>query len=159
MEIAFNPTKILDQSFSTLETGIHLALGQLLSRDADLLRQDTSEWAIAHRLAVYLESQLSGWNIDCEYNRQGYGCDPKHNHDDKAIRPDIVVHHRGHGGPAHNLLVVEIKKHEEESDLGKACSYTDTPSENRPFQYQYGLALSFFPEVKLTWYSEGKKCI
>lgn len=137
---------------------LDIALGHLFACDANLLRQDASEWAIAHRLAVYLEPQLSGWNIDCEYNRKGYGLDPKRNHDDRAIRPDIIVHHRGHGSPAHNLLVVEMKKHEEEGDLGKACSYTDAPSNKRPFQYQYGLALSFFPELKLTWYSDGKKC-
>jgi len=42
----------------------------LLARDLLLISQGISEWAIAHRLALYLELLFPGWNVDCESNRQ-----------------------------------------------------------------------------------------
>lgn len=88
----------------------HRTIGPLLARDASLLQQKSSERAIRHRLAVYLESDLVGRNIDCEYNRQGLEYDTKHDMHANPIRPDIVIHHRRHYAREYNLLVIEVKK-------------------------------------------------
>jgi hypothetical protein len=86
------------------------AVQTVYARDAALFKVDASEWALAHRLAVYLERSLPEWNVDCEYNRQGLGRGAKTNELGEKIRPDITVHHRGELAREHNLLVIELKK-------------------------------------------------
>ncbi|MCL4678252.1 MAG: hypothetical protein KJ017_06625 [Alphaproteobacteria bacterium] len=102
------------------------ALEKLLVADFDLLEHDANERSISHRLAVYLESYFPGWNVDCEYNRDGH--EPKRlslqvdasvNLDDshaKTVYPDIIVHKRG---TDQNLLVIEIKKSSNPESDGK----------------------------------------
>ena len=135
-----------------LKTSVMRAIDVLYARDSDLLSSDASEWALAHRLAIYLEKELPRWNVDCEYNRQGAVTYPKTNEGESKIRPDIVLHHRGQTELQHNLLVVELKKVESAADLGKACEYTKAPEGARRFQYQYGLALSVSGGLKLHWF-------
>jgi hypothetical protein len=45
----------------------------------------------------------------------------------------------------------------DESDEQKLKDFTSDPNSNRPFQYQYGLKLSFFPTVKLKWFTNGQE--
>src|SRR5262245_18741393 len=99
-----------------LERVVLAALNMLFARDAFLLEKDNSEWAVAHRLAVYLETLLPGWNIDCEFNRQGKAADPKALERGSHVRPDIIVHHRGQLEREHNLLAIELKKRNSMSD-------------------------------------------
>jgi hypothetical protein len=138
-----------------LRRAVQQAVNLLYKHDDILISKDASEWAIAHRLAVYLEQLIPGWHIDCEYNRQGVGIDPKTNPGAKIVRPDIIVHHREKLPPGHNLLVIELKKKETDSDSGKVRDYTSPPQRERKFQYQYGLTVSFVPEFKATWYANG----
>lgn len=138
-----------------LETHVIKAINMLYARDSELFSRDASEWAIAHRLAVYLEHELPGWHVDCEYNRQGLGKEPKVRQNEEKVRPDIVLHHRGRVELDHNLLVIELKKIETDSDLGKAREYTMAPSGSRTFQYQYGLAMSLVGGLKLHWFKAG----
>lgn len=70
---------------------------------------------------------------------------------------DKTLHHRGYSEIQHNLLVIELKKKEEIFDLVKTCEYTEPPTPKRPFQYQYGLALSFFPELEAHWFQNGQE--
>jgi hypothetical protein len=140
-----------------LEKKVRVAIDMLYARDSALLERNTSEWSIAHRLAVYLEQVIPGWNVDCEYNRQGQERDLKKMSNGSKVRPDIIIHHRGVIEPAHNLLVLEIKKLETESDSGKACEYTKPPHDARRFQYQYGLALSLVPSSILNWFRNGER--
>ncbi len=142
---------------SQLETHVIRAINTLYTRDSDLFSHDASEWAIAHRLAVYLENELPEWNVDCEYNRQGPGRAPKMRENEEKVRPDIVLHHRGRLELDHNLLVIELKKVETDSDLGKAREYTAAPAGRRTFQYQYGLALSIIGGPKLHWFTGGQE--
>jgi hypothetical protein len=144
---------------SELKNHVMQAINTLYARDSDLFSRDASEWAIAHRLAVYLEYELPGWNVDCEYNRQGPGRDPKVRQNEEKVRPDIVLHHRGRVEPEHNLLVIELKKLEASPDLEKAREYTMVPAGSRKFQYQYGLALSVIGELKLNWFTGGHEII
>lgn len=89
------------------------AVEMLLENDADLFRVNAAERSIAHRLAVYVESEFHGWHVDCEYNRSGGAAKVippgSGNDDDEGSRvlPDIVVHRRG---KRKNHLIFEIKK-------------------------------------------------
>lgn len=138
-----------------LERHLALALGHLLERDAYLLEDDASEWSVAHRLAVYLEQQLPDWDVDCEYNRQGSGGAVKKRAAGDVVRPDIIVHRRRQLAKAQNLLVVELKKSDAESDLGKAAEYTATPQRDRLFQYQYGAVVTLGSGPSVEWFENG----
>ena len=138
-----------------LKEHVLYALDMLYARDAGLLEQDVGEWSIAHRLAVYLEQRLPSWNVDCEYNRQGPEQDKKKSTGGAAVRPDIIVHHRGRVEREHNLLAVELKKAEAASDRPKTREYTAAPNGDRKFQYQYGLVVSVVPVPQLTWFANG----
>jgi hypothetical protein len=133
---------------------IDMAIDMLFARDAQLFDTEVSEWAIAHRIAVYLERYFEGWNVDCEYNRVGLDGATKHNAEGVYKRPDIVVHHRGMTQKEHNLLVIEVKRKNSDEDYDKLREFTSPPCQNRKFQYQYGLALSFEPNVKKMWFPE-----
>jgi len=142
-------------SINEIKALVEHAIQKVYARDAALFDVDASEWALAHRLAVYLEHSLPEWNVDCEYNRQGLGRDPKTNELDEKIRPDTTVHHRGQLAREHNLLVIEFKKREEKTDWDKVRELTNPPSGKRQFQYQFGLALSFFPTLEMHWFAQG----
>jgi hypothetical protein len=80
-----------------------------------LLAQDFGERALTHRLAVQIEAQFPGWDVDCDYNRLGERrmLLPKGtivSTDDslaKSVYPDIVVHQRA---IPKNLLALEVRK-------------------------------------------------
>jgi hypothetical protein len=91
------------------------ALQAFYARETYLLEKDFGERALTHRLAVYIETQFPGWDVDCEYNRLGARTLrlPRGvivSTDDslgKSIYPDIVVHQRA---VPQNLLAVEVRK-------------------------------------------------
>jgi hypothetical protein len=91
------------------------ALREFYARETYLLEKDCGERALTHRLAVHLEKQFSGWEVDCDYNRLGERTlrMPKGSivsTDDeigKSIFPDIVVHQRE---IPNNLLAIEVRK-------------------------------------------------
>lgn len=141
--------------FRDLKLAVEEALRLLCKHDYVLIRKDASEWAIAHRLAVYLENIIPNWHVDCEYNRQGLGNDPKVNQYAEKVRPDIILHHREMVEREHNFVVIEVKKNETDEDSDKVKDYTSPPSGKRTFQYQYGLTLSFLPELNCTWFQNG----
>ncbi|UEP40329.1 hypothetical protein [Burkholderia sp. B21-005] len=93
------------------------AVDSLCAVDHYLLRVDANERSISHRLAVHLASQFPDFDVDCEYNRDGFdvkrlALSQREVRDDDVeavtVFPDIVVHKRGSNES--NLLVVEIKK-------------------------------------------------
>jgi hypothetical protein len=147
---------LVEMNYSEIESRVREAIKILIGRDAKLFSVEASEWALAHRLAVYLEQLIPGWNVDCEYNRQGHGQDSKTDDLGKNIRPDITIHHRGEPAIEDNLLLIEIKKREEKFDPEKVRKCTAPPTANRPFQYRFGLALSFYPEVCGYWFENGQ---
>jgi hypothetical protein len=91
------------------------ALGELYAREAFLFEKDLGERTLTHRLAVHVEKQFSGWDVDCDYNRLGertlrlpHGTIVStDDHLSKSIYPDIVVHQRA---IPNNLLAVEVRK-------------------------------------------------
>lgn len=142
-----------------IEERVLQALDMVYARDGMLLQGDSSEWSIAHRLAVYIEGQFPGWNVDCEFNRQGPKGEVKRQAGGNSVRPDIIVHHRGRPEREHNLLAIELKKGSSEPDQGKAREYTAPPNGARRFQYQFGLTLALTGPQGLTWFQEGRRCL
>lgn len=91
------------------------ALLVFVEAEATLLEVGVNERSITHKMAEYLQQVFPGWNVDCEYNRLGYGVkylpEPTQADTDDAdgqtIFPDIIVHRRKERA---NLLVIEVKK-------------------------------------------------
>lgn len=101
------------------------AIQVLLERDGILLTTDANERTISAHLACYLKLAFPEWDVDVEYNRQGF--DPKKigvGETAELVYPDIIVHHRRHDA---NLLVVEMKKGDspvpDEEDMKKLRAY------------------------------------
>src|ERR1700692_2391673 len=91
------------------------ALGEFYAREAFLFEKDLGERTLTHRLAVYVEKQFPGWDVDCDYNRLGertlrlphgtiVSTDDQFG---KSVYPDIVVHQRE---IPNNLLAIEVRK-------------------------------------------------
>jgi len=91
------------------------ALHDFYARETHLLEKDLGERTLTHRLAVHLEKQFPGWDVDCDYNRLGERTLrlPKgtivstDDHLGKSVYPDIVVHQRE---IPNNLLAIEVRK-------------------------------------------------
>jgi hypothetical protein len=123
------------------------ALHEFYARECHLFERDLGERSLTHRLAVRIESQFPGWDVDCDYNRLGERrlLLPKGSivsTDDglgKSIYPDIVVHK--HALPE-NLLAIEVRKainHQPiEHDRHKLRAMTDT---HLWFAYRIGVLL------------------
>jgi hypothetical protein len=124
------------------------ALGEFYARETYLLDKDVGERALAHRLAVQIERQFSGWDVDCEYDRLGeralrlpHGTIVStDDHLGKSVFPDIVVHQRD---IPNNLLAIELRKatnHQPiEHDQRKLVALTDP---HLWFAYWIGVLLS-----------------
>ena len=96
---------------------IREALKLFIAKDKQaLLAVDIYEPTISHRIAVYLEDLLPGFDIDCEYNKTLLG--KKKDIEGKKIRPDIIIHKRGTNED--NSVILEIKKSGKNSKLAKA---------------------------------------
>lgn len=91
------------------------ALQEFYARERFILDRDLGERALTHRLAVHVERNFLGWDVDCDYNRLGERTMllPRGaivSTDDslgKSIYPDIVVHRRA---VPDNLLALEVRK-------------------------------------------------
>jgi hypothetical protein len=110
------------------------ALKEFYAREAFLFAHDLGEPTLTHRLAVYLERQFSGFQVDCNYDRLGertlllpHGTIVStDDHLGKSIYPDIVVHQRE---IPNNLLAIEVRKQSNhqsiEHDAQKLSALTD----------------------------------
>ena len=101
-----------------MQTELHKvvsAIREFYAHEVHLLEKDLGERALTHRLAVHIEKQFPGWEVDCDYNRLGertlrlprgtiVSTDDEIG---KSIFPDIVVHQRE---IPNNLLAIEVRK-------------------------------------------------
>lgn len=137
--------KIENLSEKDIRKLIERAYKMLIEKDGYLLKVDANERSITHRLAIHLESVFPGYNVDCEYNRNGI--DPKilinfkkeTNSDDtsgKTVYPDIIIHHRGENS---NFIVIEAKKisNRDDSDKEKLVIY------KKELSYKYAYFVRF----------------
>jgi hypothetical protein len=91
------------------------ALREFYARETVLLERDLGERTLTHRLAVHVERQFSGWEVDCDYDRLGertlrlpHGTVVStDDHLGKSVYPDIVVHQRD---IPNNLMAIEVRK-------------------------------------------------
>jgi len=97
-----------------IQTKIDEAINKLLTKDKILLQNDSSERAITHKLACYLEEHFPEWDIDCEYNRNMLNvkmlkdtCRSSDNNNGSPVLPDIIIHKRMTN---ENYIVIEVKK-------------------------------------------------
>jgi len=124
---------------------IERAYKKLFEKDGYLLKVNANERSITHRLAIHLESVFPGYNVDCEYNRNGI--DPKIlinfkkeiNSDDTSgvtVFPDIIIHRRG---KRDNFIVIEAKKlsNTDDSDKEKLDIY------KKELSYKYAYFVRF----------------
>src|SRR3954452_11826507 len=91
------------------------ALARFYRRESYLFEHDLGERTLTHRLAVHVEYQFPGWEVDCDYDRLGertlrlpHGTIVStDDHLAKSVYPDIVVHQRE---IPNNLLAIEVRK-------------------------------------------------
>jgi hypothetical protein len=125
-----------------IEIALNRAIDRFVEYDSHLLAANANERSMSHRIAIYLEQEMSGYNVDCEYNRDGFDVKrlqlaprPTSADNDEAVTvfPDIIVHRRGNND--HNFLVVEMKKAAAGTDLA----------------YDLQKLRAFRRELKYTW--------
>jgi hypothetical protein len=124
------------------------ALQELFAQESVLFERDLGERALTHRLAVHVERQFPGWDVDCDYDRLGertlrmpHGTIVStDDHLAKSVYPDLVVHQRT---IPNNLLAIEVRKainHQPvEHDQRKLMALTDP---RLWFAYAIGLLLT-----------------
>jgi len=124
------------------------ALQELFAQDSFLFERDVGERALTHRLAVHVERQFPGWDVDCDYDRLGErtlrlphgSIVSTDDHLARSVYPDIVVHQRA---IPNNLLAVEVRKainrQPVEHDQRKLQALTDP---HLWFAYWIGLLLT-----------------
>src|SRR5215813_1963683 len=99
------------------------ALQEFYARETYILERDLGERTLTHRLAVLVEVNFAGWEVDCDYDRLGERTlrlprgtiVSTDDHLAKSIYPDIVVHQRE---IPNNLLAIEVRKSANHQPLG-----------------------------------------
>jgi hypothetical protein len=118
----------MQPSEADIHSALDRALDQLIWHDHHLFDSDCSERSVTHQLAVYLAAEFPQYNVDCEYNRDGFDAKrlqlgereakvASDELDAVTVFPDVVVHKRGTNES--NLLVVEVKKAASRADLAE----------------------------------------
>lgn len=111
------PQSITPPTEDEVHSAVSAAIATLCTGDRHLLDANVSERSMSHMLAVHLISRFPGYEIDCEYNRDGFDVKKlmlsgRSVTDDQldavTVFPDIIVHKRGRQDQ--NLLVLEMKK-------------------------------------------------
>ena len=129
---------------------IEAAFRRFLEKDSYLLTAKANERSITHRFAMYIEEQFPGFNVDCEYNRDGMESKrletfkrPVDSADEKGVTvyPDIIVHHRG---TANNLLVVEAKLSSNDSPCQSHATCTCDHCKLRAYKSDLGYVHAFY---------------
>ncbi|HVZ12258.1 MAG TPA: hypothetical protein VG965_04470 [Patescibacteria group bacterium] len=105
------------------------AFNVLIKNDFFLLMINVNERTLTHRFALYLENEFPEYNVDCEYNRDGIGRDPKRigildqlgdvkadDSNGKTVYPDIIIHKRG---TPIGIAVIEAKKSNTDDGLDR----------------------------------------
>lgn len=145
-----SPTDASDPGINWEQLREHLdaAVAQFLAHDAYLVENDANERSMTHRFAIYLQSRLPEFHVDCEYNRDGNvpkrlairqrTAVPDNDTDATTIFPDIIVHERG---TRNNILVIEAKKagRPTERDRDKILAFMTDDA----YKYRFGAQLIF----------------
>jgi len=135
-------------AWEDVEARLRTAIERLNNCDRHLFSADVNERSLTHKLAEYLQQEFQGWNVDCEYNRQGNlpkrlkrlasKSVPQDDTDARTVYPDIIVHLRG---TDINLLVIEGKKQgvDDTTDRDKLRDFLT----DQNYAYCYGVQVFF----------------
>ena len=88
-----------------IKTALNRAIDKFVECDKHLLAADVNERSMSHRIAVYWEQEMPDYDVDCEYNRDGF--DVKRLELMQGLTFPIVLRRSTN---EHSLLVVEMKK-------------------------------------------------
>lgn len=130
---------------------LRLGIEVLNEADRSLLTRDVHEQSVGARLAYHLQALFPDHDVDVEYNR--HEADPKrleidpkcanktNDEGETLVRPDVIVHQRGHDFS--NLLVLEIKK--EGNDEGTDCDVQRIMAfvQDETFDYTCGAVVQY----------------
>lgn len=141
------------------------ALEAFYAAEMHLLRTDASERSMTHRLALHLTPLFPDYDVDCEYNRDGFDVKRLALHeravqddDTEAVTvfPDIVVHRRGHNDA--NLLVIEVKKASStvnaDYDMLKLEAFKHELKYRHAVHLTLGLDGNGAPTTRVTWLAD-----
>lgn len=120
------------------------ALKKVYREDMSLIEREASERAIVFRFGLYLyeilkSTEFKDYDVDVEYNRNGY--DPKRisSHSQNGIVPDLIIHKREVN--TDNVLVLEFKTYwnsNQTDDVDKIQKLMDLSGE---YKFQYGATI------------------
>lgn len=150
--------KMIHPSFRYVRPRVIKALRRFYLNDLYLLQEGAHERSMTFRLGMYLQEIFSGWDVDCEYNRNKFEEDRKKRIPWQLVYPDVIIHKRG---TKNNLLAIEAKPpHASSDDISvdekKIMEYVVYEK----LQYQYGLFISFEDSIsdtlkELRWFKSG----
>jgi hypothetical protein len=131
------------------------AVARLYQRDALLTDGEAHEQAITARLAHYLDEDLPGLDVDCEYNRDARDpTDVKRNGQRARMRPDIVVHRRR---TTENFLAVEVKPYWSQADRAPDYEKLRELTGER-FRYRLGVHVELTrTDGVFVWFRNGQE--
>ena len=139
----------MDEKITLLTQLVEAALNELYCNDQYLLDHYVHERSIVFRFAHYLQKlldehkELLDFNLDVEYNRNGYR--PKRIPIRRnGARPDLIVHKRGSNKS--NLLMIEFKTYWDtrtSDDLKKLKEFT---RHDGRYNFFLGLSIIFGEE-------------
>ena len=138
-----------------VKRAVNDALRLFYLNDLYLIEHDVHECALTFRLGFYLQQIFTGWDVDCEFNRDigsedGIKRILVSDHGEKNrkdIVPDIIIHKRGTN---YNLLLIEAKKNATEKNRKKDIAKIESCIERKTLHYHYGLFLDFLSTRKAT---------
>lgn len=124
-------------------TQVVSALLELWEREPGLAEYNAGELVVAHYLALFMRKRFPDWNVDPEWTKREHELKrlaelPQHGGVSRQIRPDIIVHHRGQ---QENLLVVELKRHDNRDIAGDVWKLEGMTAQDRGYAYSVGLHL------------------
>lgn len=125
-----------------LEQLIKKSLDDLYQNDKYLIDHKVAERDITHRFAHYFENNMQGtdvsqYNVECEYNRDGYGIKQVYGN---YVYPDFILHKRGSNED--NLLIIEFKtwwNPDNNTDIEKIQSMMHPQLR---YKYKYGCCIT-----------------
>lgn len=154
-----------------IEQDLVKAINMIFVSDKDLIERGVHERTINYSLAHYFSNlfkeKYEGYNIDTEYNRNGY--DPKYYFDDVDKKstiaiPDLIIHKRRCN--KYNLLYAELKIYgPSEDDYKKIFRFVNDQIDEpwggnkklKPFRFKHGVSIVISRDsVTFTWYDKNE---
>ena len=150
-----------------LQADLLEAIKDFYLKDIELLNRNANEVCITSHIFHYFASRFASkykdYNIDPEYNRNGFGA--KYYERSSYAKPDLIIHKRNCN--RHNLLYLEFKvniRNHDNLDKKKIVKFVSNEfgEENgrrvTPYRYKYGVSVLLNNDaVRMLWYNNGQE--